>query len=77
MFLQCGQTLDPGIRDLADLFRVEVGPLLIVVLLVEGNYVVKRFHINESVAETAHVLEVNGQVEEVEPAPVSGLEEVD
>ena len=49
--------LDAGIRDLADLFRFEVLPLLAVEGLVEGGDVLDGQEVDEGIADVAPVLE--------------------
>eukprot|EP00321_Phaeocystis_globosa_P001156 CAMPEP_0118826520 /NCGR_PEP_ID=MMETSP1162-20130426/12019_1 /TAXON_ID=33656 /ORGANISM="Phaeocystis Sp, Strain CCMP2710" /LENGTH=288 /DNA_ID=CAMNT_0006757261 /DNA_START=249 /DNA_END=1111 /DNA_ORIENTATION=+ len=66
--------LDARVRDLAHLVRVEAVPLLVVELLVEGEDVAGRDEVDEGVAHVAPVLEVNGQVEQVELALVPVLD---
>lgn len=58
-------SLQPRVRDRADLLAVEVGPLLVVKLLVEPHNVRWIHEVDERVAHVALVLEIDGQVEEV------------
>ena len=57
--------LNAGIADVADLFAVELLPLLAVKLVDERNDVLWTNHVDEGVTHVAFVFEVDGQVEEV------------
>ena len=60
--------LNAGVADVADLLTVELLPLLIVEALGDGYDEVWADNVDEGVANIALVLEVDGQVEEVEHA---------
>ncbi len=60
--------LDTGIADEADLLAVELLPLLVVKALRDGDDELRPHNIDERVPDIALVLEIDGQVEEVEHA---------
>eukprot|EP00962_Isochrysis_galbana_P058164 scaffold31013_cov110-Isochrysis_galbana.AAC.7 len=60
--------LDARVVDLGDLVRVEAAPLAAVEFLVESGQVVVRGEIDEGVPDIALVLEVDGEVQQVELA---------
>lgn len=70
VLLQVHLALDAAVRDLADLLGVEALPALVVEVLVEGDDVDGVDEIDKGVADVALVVEVLGQVEEVEAARV-------
>ena len=57
--------LDAPVGDLADLFRVERLPRLVVQVLVERHDVYRIHEIDEGIADVAAIVEVEGQVEKV------------
>mmetsp|Transcript_15118 Transcript_15118/g.49297 ORF Transcript_15118/g.49297 Transcript_15118/m.49297 type:complete len:244 (+) Transcript_15118:792-1523(+) len=69
--------LDARVVDLGDLVRVEAAPLAAVEFLVESGQVVVRGEIDEGVPDIALVLEVDGEVQQVELARVIGLHEAE
>jgi hypothetical protein len=66
VLLELVESLESGVGDLADLLRVEDAPLPVVELLVQYPDCFGRFHIDEAVSHIALVLEIYGQIEEVE-----------
>lgn len=58
--------LDSAIGDLTDLFRVEDFPALAIHVLEKGNDVHWINEVDESISDIATIVDVQGQVEEVE-----------
>ena len=70
--------LDAGVADVAHLLRVELIPAPLVKACNKGRDVLRAEHVDEGIAHVALVLEVNGEVEEVEGALevlLNGLQE--
>ena len=66
-------TLDSSKRNLADLFRIEVLPRLVVHVLKEWNDIHWINKVDESVPDIAAIVEVKRQVEEVISALVMSV----
>lgn len=65
MFLQWSKTLDSGIGDLTNLFRVEMMPSLAMKLQVKALQMLLVTEIDESITNIAFVSEINRQIQEI------------
>ena len=74
VFNEVALALDTSVGDLTDLLRIEGFPRLIVQVCVERHDIDRVYEVDEGVADIASVVQVEGQIEEVEASCVISVD---